>query len=87
MLLVKVLALRVIMYQKVILGVVIDFSFLEVSMETFFSKAHFFRMCQNFDEILSQKCVLSSISEAVKNFSYYFPTLKMMIMVSAVLFN
>ena len=45
MLLVKVLALRVIMYQKVILGVVIDFSFLEVSMETVSSQKHIFSEC------------------------------------------
>lgn len=58
-------------------------------METVSSQSMFFQdvlLCQEIDKILSQKCVLSSILEAVKNFSY-FPTLKTMIMVSAVLFS
>lgn len=58
-------------------------------METVSSQGMFFQvviLCQEMDKILSQKCGLSSILEAVKNFSY-FPTLKTMIMVSAVLFS
>lgn len=55
-------------------------------MESFFSKLYFFRICQDFNKILSQNHVISSVLEAVKNFSD-FPMLKMMIMVSAVLFS